>query len=249
MIVAACSSPAPEAGAKNAASSAPAPARDLSGVWAGPPLPKLEEPPSLTPWGQQHYDASKPTWGPRAVGIGDSNDSLITCDPLGFPRAILYETRGFEFVHTPAKTFQLMQYQRVWREIWTDGRPLPSDVGGTNPDSPDPRRFGYSVGRWADDQTFVVETTGTDERTWLDYRGYPHSTSAHFEERYRRAAPDKLELTVTVTDPVAYSRPFVVLNQTFERGARQELEEQLCIPSEALDYFNTIAVPTSTGKK
>jgi hypothetical protein len=228
--------------------SAPAPTaasagRDISGVWAGPPLPALQEAAPFTPAGQERYDANRPTWGPKAVGLAESNDSLITCDPLGFPRSMLYETRGFEFVHTPAKTIQLMQYQRAWREIWTDGRKLPMDVGGTSATSPDPRWYGYSIGRWDDDKTFVVESTGSDDRSWLDYFGRPHSVTAHFEERYRRVDDKTLELTVTVTDPEYYTRPFVALKQTFARANKQELEEQLCVPSEAIEYFKTIAAP------
>lgn len=214
-------------------------------MWAGPPLPTLQEPSPLTPAGQARLDGNRATWGPKAVGLAESNDPLITCDPLGFPRSVMYETRGFEFVHTPAKTIQLLQYQRAWREIWTDGRPLPSDVGGDSPTSPDPRWYGYSVGRWADDYTFVVESTGADERTWVDYLGRPHSVNAHFEERYRRADRDTLEVTVTVTDPETYTRPYVAMQQKFVRADRQELEEQLCVPSEAIEYFRTIAQPAA----
>jgi hypothetical protein len=145
------------------------PRHDISGVWAGPVLPTLQEAAPLTPDGQKRYEANKATWGPRAVGLAESNDPLITCDPLGFPRSALYETRGFEFVHTPAKTIELLQYQRVRREIWTDGRPLPSNVGGDSQTSLDPRWYGYSVGRWVDDYTLVIDTVGTDERSWVDY--------------------------------------------------------------------------------
>ena len=235
-----CSSPQP---------AAPPLQHDLSGVWAGPPLPTLQDPPPLTPEGQTLYDANRPTWGPKAVGLADSNDPLVTCDPLGFPRSMLYETRGFEFVHTPAKTIQLLQYQRVWREIWTDGRPLPSDVGGTNATSPDPRWYGYSVGKWIDDSTFVVQSTGSDERSWLEYFGHPHSLAAPFEERYHRLDKDNLEVTMTVTDPQVYTRPFVAMKQKFVRSNKQELEEQMCVPSEALEYFKTIATPAALGNR
>jgi hypothetical protein len=43
----------------------------------------------------------------------------------------------------------LYEYQRVWRVIWTDGRDLPKD--------PDTSLYGYSVGTWVDDNTFVVQ--------------------------------------------------------------------------------------------
>jgi hypothetical protein len=245
----ACGGPAPQAPASTEVVEldASAPRRDLSGVWAGPPLPTLQEPAPFTPVGQKRYDANRATWGPKAVGLAESNDPLITCDPLGFPCSILYETRGFEFLHGPSKTVQLLQYQRAWREIWTDGRALPTDVGGDSPSSPDPRWYGYSVGRWADDNTFVVETTGTDERGWVDYFGRPHSATAHFEERYRRVDRDTLEVVVTITDPETYVRPYVAMEQTFVRAERQELEEQLCVPSEAIEYFETIARAAGFG--
>jgi hypothetical protein len=56
---------------------------------------------------------------------------------------------------------------------------------------------------------------------------------------------DTLEVTVTVTDPATYTRPYVAMQQMFERAERQELEEQLCIPSEAIEYFRTIAAPAA----
>ena len=59
------------------------------------------------------------------------------------------------------------------REIWTDGRALPGD--------PDPLWYGYSVGKWVDDTTFVVESTGYDDRTWLGAAGFPHSERMHLE--------------------------------------------------------------------
>src|SRR3546814_3479669 len=54
------------------------------------------------------------------------SSDLVTCDPLGFPRSILHEMRGMELVQSPDKVTQLLQYQRTFREIWTDGRPLPA---------------------------------------------------------------------------------------------------------------------------
>jgi hypothetical protein len=251
LACAACgrSSPSSSSSATGNGAATAAPRHDISGVWAGPVLPTLQEAAPLTPEGQKRFEANKATWGPHAVGLAESNDPLITCDPLGFPRSALYETRGFEFVHTPAKTIELLQYQRVWREIWTDGRALPGDVGSKNPESADPRWYGYSVGKWADDYTFVVDTAGTDERAWVDYVGHPHSGSARFEERYRRVDAKTLEVTVTVTDPETYTRPYVALKQNFVRADKQELEEQICVPSEAIDYFKTIAEPAGAKAK
>src|SRR5207302_4853953 len=47
------------------------------------------------------------------------------------------------------------QNSQVWRNIWSDGRELPREIL-------EPRWYGYSVGKWIDDYTFVVETIGLD---------------------------------------------------------------------------------------
>ncbi len=82
------------------------------------------------------------------------------CDPLGFPRNMVFELRGIAFATMPDRILVLNQYQRAWREIWMDGRELPKNVGGTAKDAPDPRYYGYSAGHWEGDNTLVVETTG-----------------------------------------------------------------------------------------
>lgn len=75
----------------------------------------------------------------------------------------------------------------------------------------------------------------------------------HVEERYTRADHNDLELTVTIDDPQIYTKPFVITTNKFKWIPNQEDEEQLCVPSEAILYFNTIAIPADqdrvTGKK
>ena len=217
------------------------PPSDISGVWLGGPAPVLEPTAPMTARGEALYAAAKPIWGARAVGVAESDDPLVTCDPLGFPRSILHETRGIEFVQAPNKVVLLLQYQRVFREIWTDGRSLPTDVGGISPESPDPKRYGYSIGRWDDDSTFVAETTGAAETTWGTEYGHPHGLGARIEERYRLVDRDTLELVVTIDDPEMYQKPFVALRELRTRGT--ELDEQLCVPSEAQRYLEILAKP------
>ena len=171
--------------------------------------------------------------------MSKTNDPLATCDPLGFPRASLYETRGFQFEQVPKRMLELYQYQRVWREIWTDGRKLPTNVGATKGETRDPRYYGYSVGEWADDYTFVVNTTGFNETVWADEQAHPRSQDARVEERYRRIDHDNLELTVTIYDPKSYTKPYEVMKQVYTWAPKQDFEEQLCIPSEAIEYRET----------
>ena len=232
---AACQEPGGASGSPNP------PPRDISGVWLGGPAPVLEPTSPMTARGEELYAAAKPIWGARAVGVVESDDPLVTCDPLGFPRSVLHETRGMEFVPAQDKVVQLLQYQRTFREIWTDGRSLPTDVGGTSPESPDPKWYGYSIGHWTDDFTFVVETVGATGTTWGTEYGHPHGLGARIEERYRRVDEDTLELVVTIDDPEMYQKPFVALRELRTRGT--ELDEQLCVPSEAQRYLEIMARP------
>ena len=220
--------------------------QDLSGVWIGPDK-TLEPAAPMTSTGQAFFDAAKPLYGARSVPVADSNDPVNTCDPQGFPRILFLRTplSGMEFVQTPDRVFQFFQYQRVYREIWTDGRSLPTGVGGENPQSPDPRWYGYSIGHWSNDGAFVVETVGAME-TWGDEEGHPHGLGARIEERYRLIDRDTLELIVRIDDPEMYQKPFVASKQVLKRG--KELSEQLCVPSAAQQYLELIAKPAASPK-
>ena len=99
----------------------------------------------------------------------------------------------------PNRTLILLQYMDLWREVWTDGRTLPTNVGGRGKDAHDPKYNGYSIGRWEDDYTFVVETTGLAPETWATKSGYPHSVDAHVVERFHRSSKNDLSLSITMT--------------------------------------------------
>lgn len=83
-----------------------------------------------------------------------------------------------------------------YRTIFTDGRSLE-----TNPER---TWMGYSVGRW-DGDTFVVDSFGFNDRTWLDSRGLPHTEELRLSERYQRRNVGQLHVELTVTDPGAFS--------------------------------------------
>jgi hypothetical protein len=103
------------------------------------------------------------------------------------------------------------------------------------------------VGRWEGDNALVVETTGLDDKTWLTRMGYPHSTDAHVQERYNRLDHNDLQVTITVNDPKIYAKPFELGKVNFKWVPDQQLAEQLCIPSEMLQYLNLVGDPAGTG--
>ena len=225
----------------------PAPVRDLSGVWVGPQDRESDPMPPMTPAGQALFE-TRHSYGAvsRNEDLGVSNDPFITCDPLGFPRNLLahaVSSRGrFIFGSAPDRLLIAYEQQRIWREIWMDGRALPEavDVRG----APESRYYGYSVGHWEGDHTLVVDTTGLDERPWLDEVGHPRSSSAHIQERYTRLDQYNVQLTVTIDDPKFYTRPWTWMRGNFYWVKGQEFAETLCIPSDAIEYRDSLARPS-----
>jgi hypothetical protein len=185
---------------KNDRSGGPAPVHDVNGDWTGPLEAKRGDPPPMTPLGQKLYNMNKTEAG---AGWADSNDPWKTCDTFGFPRSAVNEIRGISFAQMPGKIVVLHNYNKVFREIWMDGRELPKNMG---------------------------------------HKGGP---DGHYQERYTRTDRNHLEMTVTVDDPKIYTKPFVLGTSSFRWVPKQELEEQICIPSEAISYVNTISIPAA----
>jgi hypothetical protein len=127
----------------------------------------------------------------------------------------------------------LYQYDKRYRVIWTDGRELPKEL-------PDDRWYGYSVGKWVDDNTLVVNTVGLmgNEKVWLDETGRPMSDQTKVEERFHRVNQNLLELTVTVEDPKFFTKPWVAMDKFPMRlqSADYDIIEMLCVPSEMEAY-------------
>jgi len=106
-----------------------------------------------------------------------------------------------KIVQTPSVTIVLFEAYNHYRQILTDGRPLPTD--------PQPAWLGYSVGRWEGD-TFVVDTNGLSSVTWLDDGGHPHGDGLRVRERFRRLDFGRLDIDMTIDDAEYYTRPWTV---------------------------------------
>ena len=249
--------------------SGPAPRRDISGVWdaAGmqealgtsgaqehpallpgrkgaeggrPDEAGIERPLPYTPLGLEALKANKPSGpGVRQVPAALANDPADRCDPLGFPYMELWEFRTIELVQTPNQVILLSPFYGNYRVIWTDGRELPKD--------PDPRWNGYSVGKWVDDYTLVVETMGLNPKSWIDHAGRPHGEDLRVEERFHRVDHDTLELTMTINDPKMYTEPWLALNKlsVHLQPPDFDIPELLCSPTEMANYNNEIGTPAT----
>jgi hypothetical protein len=212
--------------------------RDLSGIWwghlaRGANFSLSATAPPMTPWAQARYDAAKPGLGRRGRPLG--NDPMMICDPMGFPRIMFWTNYPYEIIQLSDRVIVFFDWFYTYRTIWTDGRDLEPD--------PDLRWYGNSVGKW-EGETFVVRSNGFDDRSWLDADGHPHSGEMQLEERYRRVNRDTIELTMTLTDPKAYTQPWVGEKITLARAeAKTSMREDVCVPSVEQKYKEVVRDP------
>ena len=149
------------------------------------------------------------------------DDPHIRCLPDNFIRA--YGLPHYlKFVQTPGLLVMLNEYNGIYRQVFTDGRPLPKN--------PNPSWQGYSIGAWAG-ETLVIDSIGFRDDSWIDWGGSVITEAARVQERIRRTDFGHLEIEVAIDDPRAYTRPWTVtLRQQF--GADTELIDEICAEGE-----------------
>jgi hypothetical protein len=149
------------------------------------------------------------------------DDPHARCLPDTFVR--LYGLPHIQkFVQTPGLLVMLDELNASYRQVFTDGRPLPTD--------PQPSWQGYSSGKWVGD-TLVVDSIGFRDGLWLDIVGSPMTDAAKVRERIRRPDFGHLEVEVTVDDPKAYTRPWTVtMKQAIVLDT--ELVDEICLENE-----------------
>ena len=217
--------------------SAPAPRTsygkpDLSGLWQpaailigdlAANLPPGSVP--FQPWAEKLFKER------RANESRD--DPTANCIVGGVPRS---DAVPYPFKVLQEQDLVVILYEAVhsYRQIFADGRSLPTD--------PNPAWFGYSVGRW-DNDTFVVETAGFNDRGWLDNNGKPATDKLKVTERFVRKDFGHMDILITIDDPGAYTKPWNVTLPLILRPDT-ELLEYIC--NENNKYFDIIP---KTGTK
>jgi hypothetical protein len=131
---------------------------------------------------------------------GTRPNPSVFCLPMGIP-VNNFVAEVVKFVQAPKEIMVIHEVDGSYRQIYTDGRPLPKDMS--------PSWLGYSTAHW-DDDTLVVETEGFNDRTWLDMIGHSHSEALHLTERYHRRDYGHMDVEMTFNDPVMYMRPFTI---------------------------------------
>jgi hypothetical protein len=220
--------------------SAPAPKRDLTGVWmlrmgGGAP------PAAGAPAGGRGAGAPPAAGGPPAGGRGagaaaggrpraeqaeltpwglerfkeakSSNSGEYTLETTNDPVVSKCMPPGVPRVYYHPFPFEILKEEKGWAMLYEYDhtiRHLYTD-GRPVPTDPDITYMGTSVGHWVDDYTLVVETVGQNEKTWLDRNGRQHSDQLKVTETFHRLDNDRLEIAVKMEDPKALVKPWNVM--------------------------------------
>ena len=172
----------------------------------------------MLPWAEKLYkervaNLQKGHPSERCLGHG-----VTDFDTLPAPR---------RFIQTPGIIAILFESYNHYRQIFTDGRPLPKPT--------QPSYMGYSVGKWEGD-TLVVDTTGLNDVGWLDMNGHPQTETTHITERFRRRDFGHMDLQLIIDDPAAYSKPWST-TVVLEFFPDEEMIENVCDNEKDLSHM------------
>jgi hypothetical protein len=127
------------------------------------------------------------------------DDPTAHCFVAGIPRSH-YVPVPFHILQPPG--YVVVLFERMsWRQIPLDGRAH----------LPDHMRLwqGDSVGRW-DGDTLVVESKNFNGKAWLNEVGDVVSHAQTVVETFTPVSADQVIYRATVTDPIAYTRPWTI---------------------------------------
>jgi hypothetical protein len=194
---------------------------DLNGIWlaarAAFDLRQTLKPGDtipLTPEGEAIFAQRQATLS--------KDDPSARCLPTGLPVRALLRT-PFKIVQGPGTTAILYESGTRFRQVLTDGRPLPADVDW-------PAWQGFSIGRW-DGETFVITTGGFNGKAWLDQAGHPESDAMRITERFRRRDFGHMDMEMIIDDRKMYTRPWSI-HAEFILQTDTELLEFICEENE-----------------
>jgi hypothetical protein len=174
------------------------------------------------------------------LALRDKNlfpDTISNCGvPAGFPRHFNLPDL-YEFVVRPEQVWVLTENGPNVLRIYTDGRKHLEDQWETY--------TGDSVGRWEGD-TLVFTTVALkgyrDKDVIVDRTGLVLSDKSRATTRIRKINPTTIEVQMTIEDPKALTKPWVVTKQFRKQPAGTRVYDYGCAEN------NRNPVDVATGK-
>ena len=145
------------------------------------------------------------------------------CLPIGHMQLHLHP-QPRKYIQNANEIVMIWESNYGLRHIFLDGRTAPDN-------DPQPWWYGYTVGRWEDNDTLIATTTHIRDGMWLDVNGTPLTDQGKITERFRRPTYGRIEIDITIEDPKAFTKPFTVrVNQSIMLDT--ELIEFICNENE-----------------
>jgi len=166
--------------------------------------------PHLQPWAKARMEATD--------GIAD--DTGQVCLPTGIFR---YPNMAGRFLWLPERDRIVMVFELIntagVRRIYLNSQ---------HPKNPIPTWNGHSVGRWEGD-TFIVDTVGFNDKSWLFSGMEPHTEEAHVIERISRPGNGAfMEIAITVEDREALTSAYTYKRYYKKQPDTKEMPELVC---------------------
>lgn len=144
----------------------------------------------LTPLGRQIRAANAPETDPK-----------LYCQPYGYVREVTNPL--------PMRIQRDGEHLLIRYEEWSELRPIYMD-GRAHPESRTPTLLGHAVGR-IENGALIVETARVTPDWYSDFTHAGHSGELTGVERYTvKDNPRRLEVELTLKDPVTLTKPYVV---------------------------------------
>jgi hypothetical protein len=147
-----------------------------------------------------------------------TEDPEVRCYLPGVPRAT-YMPHPFRIVHNDNALLFSYAFAGAVRNVHlSDPGPAPIDSW-----------MGQSWARW-DGDTLVIETTGMNDRSWLDRSGNYHTDKLKVTERYTRTSEHTIDYSATLEDPNVFTRPWTINMPLYRRvGADANMLQFNCV--------------------
>ncbi len=180
---------------------------------------RVPDDPNPMPYKPEYMSKAK-TIAATAYGGTTALDPQHDCKPHGVPRMPVQQVQIVENDQYVAILYEAAPGP-VYRIIYTDGRPHPSDL--------DTSFLGHSIGHWEGD-TLVTDVVGLNDETWLGgATASIHSDKEHVAERWTRKG-DELTYEATVEDPVMFTKPWTITPRRSKIAAAGDyIQPQMCL--------------------
>lgn len=175
----------------------------------------------------------------RMQATADGNplpDYVSTCQAFGMPRIMSFYT--FELIARPEQVWVITEVLHEVRRIYVDDK--------AHGEFQQSSFNGVSTAHWEGNE-LVVETAKL-KAGYMSMFGMPHSDRMRITERIRMVNRDALENTMTITDPVALTRPWTVLQRYERRPAGYEIAEYNCLENNLSGGGVTLPAESDPGR-